>query len=339
MARQNSARQSSNAGVNHAPRTSAPTLSELTITDPSERTFAWAWNQWRTHRATGSRPFARSTLEDYDSAYNCYIGPLLGDIRLDDITADVVDAFQLELFHRGVSAVRYSKIVVPLRACLRWQRRSGAFTKDMTFWFDSPAPAAAERRVLTFEQADRLIAEMPAYYRPVISTALFTGLRFGEIRALSWRDVDLDSGVIQVHKAMDRGVIRSYTKTKSARCVGLPAHLVEELREWSRVCPPSPLDLVFPVPCGSPIDGTTFSKRYFRPAVKRAGIDPSFRVHDMRHTAASWHVRAGATVPDLMYVFGWSQLQTAMRYIHSFQTPTGLAEKITISRDEQLRVG
>jgi len=332
------------ACVTRAAATGAPHMSPRLIDHPeaartsesADRTFGWAWERWRIHRITGSRPFALSTIEDYDCAYRRYIGPFFADILLDDITAETVDTFQVEMHRQGVSPVRYGKLVVPIRACLRWHRRTGAFTRDMTFWFDAPAPAADERRVISFEQAERLIAEMPEYYRPLISCSVYTGMRFGEIRALSWTDVDLDSGIIHVRRAMDRNVVRMYTKTKGSRSVGIPAHLVDALKEWSDLCPSSALNLVFPLPCGSPIDGSSFAKRYFKPALERAGIDRAFRIHDLRHTAASWYVRAGASVVDLMGAFGWSQLQTALRYVHRYETPVGLAEKLTASRDDQL---
>jgi len=277
---------------------------------------------------------ARSTVEDYDSMYRCYLGPYFADVTLDDLDARLIAEFQLEMRRIGVSPVRYGKIVVPLRACLRWHARNGAFAHDTTYWFDKPAPSADERKVLTYDEADRLLAALPDYYRPFVTCAVYTGLRLGEMRALTWNDVDLTSGIIHVRKAMDREVVRMYTKTKQSRSVGIPDLPLEVLRAWRAHCPPSAGDLVFPLPCGSPIDPSTFRSRVFKPALRAAEIDPSFRIHDLRHTAASWCVRAGATVVDLMRVFGWSQLQTALRYIHMLDTPTTLADLLTQSRHE-----
>jgi len=59
---------------------------------------------------------ARSTLSDYQSMFHCYLGPYFGDMQLDEIDASTVGAFQLEMRSIGVSAVRYGKVVVPLRA-------------------------------------------------------------------------------------------------------------------------------------------------------------------------------------------------------------------------------
>ena len=139
-----------------------------------------------------------------------------------------------------------------------------------------------------------------------------------------------------MRRAMDRNVVRPYTKTKSSRSVGLPAHLVAQLRVWRAACPASRDNLVFPGPSGEHLDPSDFRSRIFKPAVVRAGIDPTFRIHRLRHTAASWYVHAGATVVDLMRVFGWTQMQTATRYIHMLDTPAALAALLSESRERVL---
>ena len=84
--------------------------------------------------------------------YRCYLEPFFGRMRLDEITASAVTDFQIEMRRHGVSAVRYSKVIVPLRACLRWHFRTGAFPYDTSFWFDRAAPPADERKVLSLRR-------------------------------------------------------------------------------------------------------------------------------------------------------------------------------------------
>jgi len=201
----------------------------------------------------------------------------------------------------------------------------------------SPVPRL-ERKALSFEELECLLAALPEFYRPAIACAAYTGLRLGELRALTWQDVDLERGVIHVRRAMDRDVVRMYTKTKSSRSVGVPEHVRALLCAWRQQCPSSDMGLVFPQQSGRVLEPSDFRKRVFKPALARAGLDPSFRIHDLRHTAASWYVRAGASVVDLMRVFGWSQMQTAMRYIHMLDTPTALAALLTESRESSLTI-
>ena len=301
--------------------------------------FSAAWSAWRAHRASGSRPIANSTLADYDSMYRCFLGPFFGDLLLAEIDAEMVGDFQLDMLSYGVSAVRYGKVVVPLRACLRWHFRNGTFPHDTTFLFDKPAPPADERRVLSFEEFERLLNALPDFYRPHVAFAAYTGLRLGELRALCWQYVYLDRGIVHVRRVMDLDTIRMYTKTKSSRSVGLPGHIRELLTAWQGECPASDQNLVFPQSSGRVLEPSDFRKRVFRPALVRAGLNPAFRIHDLRHTAASWYVHAGASVVDLMRVFGWSQMQTAMRYIHMLDTPATLAALLSESRETSLSAG
>ena len=298
--------------------------------------FASAWTEWRAHRASGSRPLANPTLADYDSMYRRYIRPFFADLPMDEIGARTVGEFQLEMRRIGVSAVRYGKVVVPLRACLRWHFRRGTFLRDTAYWFDKPAPPADERKVLSFDEVERLLEALPRFYRPLIACAAYTGMRLGELRALTWQDVNFDRSVVYVRRAMDLNTVRLYTKTKSSRTVGLPDHLATLLLNWKSVCPASELSLVFPRPSGRVLEPSEFRKRVFKPALMIANLDPSFRIHDLRHTAASLYVRAGASVVDLMRVFGWSQMQTAMRYIHMLDTPSVLAAMLSESRTSNL---
>ncbi len=330
------ARQSQHAKVPAFAGPRRHTLNRIDGAVEAPRDFAAAWSSWMAHRISGSRPLAVSTRQDYDSMYRCYLEPFFGDLRLEEIGAGTVGAFQLDMLDYGVSAVRYGKIVVPLRACLRWHFRNGTFPHDTAFWFDKPAPPADERRVLSFEELERLLDALPQFYRPLIACAAYTGLRLGELRALVWQDVDLDRGIIHVRRAMDRDTVRMYTKTKASRSVGLPTHLRSLLSEWRQHRPESELGLVFPQQSGRVLEPSDFRKRVFKPALRLAGLDPAFRIHDLRHTAASWYVRAGASVVDLMRVFGWSQMGTATRYVHMLDTPATLAALITESRANML---
>ncbi len=83
--------------------------------------------------------------------------------------------------------------------------------------------------------------------RPLIVTAIFTGLRASELRGLRWADVDLDAGVIHVRQRTDRfnkiGVPKSGA---GRRDVPMAPIVANTLKEWSLACPKGELGLVFP---------------------------------------------------------------------------------------------
>ena len=109
------------------------------------------------------------------------------------------------------------------------------------------------------------------------------------------------------------------------------------LADWRHHCPLSPQHLVFPSPAGGPLDLDTFRSRIFRPAVMRAGLPPSTRIHDLRHTSASLYLQSGATLREVMEIHGWRQMQTAVRYLHTGGELTQAADRVSAARAAALR--
>lgn len=295
-------------------------------------TFAEAWVLWLAHRTHATRPLRASTLADYASIHRRHLGPALDALPLARIDGACIARLTIELSCAGVSAKRVSNVLVPLRACLRWHHRIGTLERDPTPWFDPPARSADERRILTPGQIERLLAQLPERFRPLIEFAAYTGVRAGELRALTWSDLDLEGGHALIDKTYYRGMLQRSTKTGHDRVVPLPPHLVGMLRRWRDTCPSSAQGLVFPSPAGGPLDLDTFRSRVFRPAVLRAGLPPGTRIHDLRHTSASLYLHSGATLREVMEIHGWRQLQTAQRYLHTTGSLAPAAERLSAAR-------
>lgn len=304
---------------------------------PESPVFADAWSMWLAHRICGVRPLRASTLADYRSIYQVHLAPTLGQAPLVAIDGATIARLTLALAEAGVAPKRLSNVLVPLRACLRWHHRIGSLPRDPGPWFDAPAQAADERRVLSPAQIEALIAELPARHRPLIAFAAYTGVRAGELRALTWADIDLERRTARIDKTYYREELQRSTKTGHDRTVPLPRHLTEMLAEWRSVCPSSPLGLCFPGPAGGPLDLDTFRARVFKPAVRRAGLPPDTRIHDLRHTSASLYLQSGATVREVMEIHGWRQMQTALRYLHTGDSLVEAADRLSDAREKALQ--
>ena len=300
-------------------------------------TLAEAWALWLAYRTHSARPLRASTLADYESIYRRHIGPALGDLPLDALDGAALARFTIAKSAQGVSAKRLSNILVPLRACLRWHHRIGALTRDPSAWFEPSASSADERRILAPLQIERLLAELPAFYRPFVEFAAYVGTRAGEQRALTWTDVDLVARTVRIDKTYYRNRLQRSTKTRHNRTAPLPSHVAAMLAEWRSRCPPSPADLVFPrAGGGGPLDLDTFRARVLRPAVLRAGLPASTRIHDLRHTSASLYLQSGATLREVMEIHGWRQMQTAVRYLHTGGELGVAADRVSAARDAAL---
>lgn len=164
-------------------------------------------------------------------------------------------------------------------------------------------------RILQRDEIHALLDAADARYRPLLATAVFTGIRLGELLGLTWPDINLKSGSIHVRKQRDRDGNRVVPKTPQAvRDVVLMPALGRMLAEHRLASPHSgSANLAFPSALGTGLDRRNVSRRGLEPAVTTAGLGdadrPRLRFHDLRHTFASLLIAQGMNV-----VFVWRQL-------------------------------
>lgn len=173
-------------------------------------------------------------------------------------------------------------------------------------------PEAPNRvRWLTKSEARRLIEAASLYAKTpllpcFIRLALNTGCRRGELLGLEWRRVDLSRRLLHLEAG--------HTKAGKRRSVPLNAEAVaalQELRGWGREhWRGSPW--VFPSAAGGHL---RYFKTGFKNACQRAAIS-DFRIHDLRHTCASWLVMAGVDLYTVRDLLGHSSVTVTERYAH-----------------------
>ncbi len=156
---------------------------------------------------------------------------------------------------------------------------------------------APSNAYLTREEIASLLAAASPRYLPLLATAIYTGMRFSEVLALSWGDVDFAAGVIHVRHALARGRAgvpphRSAPKTPAAmREIPLVPQLARMLKHHRRaVFFADDADYVFATRSGRPLLHRNAARDAFRRTVARAGLDAGgqrLRFHDLRHTFAS----------------------------------------------------
>ena len=157
-------------------------------------------------------------------------------------------------------------------------------------------------RFLTREEITRLVDCSSPHLKPVIITAVSTGMRRGEIFNLKWKDIDFENGFIRVEK----------TKNKERRDVPIDAYLMETLKSLTESRAKG--DLVFLQENGTRITHT-FMCVNFKEALEKAGIE-DFRFHDLRHTAASLYATGGSDIMSLKNLLGHKSIRMTQRYAH-----------------------
>ena len=141
----------------------------------------------------------------------------------------------------------------------------------------------------------------------------YTGLRWGEATALRVCDIDLGRRRIDVRRAFsDVGgqVILGTPKSHQSRTVPVPRFLAREIA--TAITGKEPDDLIFTVPNGSPLRLSNWRRAVFLPVCARAGISTRFRIHDLRHTAASLMIQAGYPPKMLQEIMGHASITTTL---------------------------
>src|SRR5437868_2878637 len=98
---------------------------------------------------------------------------------------------------------------------MRRARNRGEIAVNPTVGLELPASRGRRERIATVVEAERLIGALPRQDRALWATALYAGLRRGELQALRWEDVDLHTGRIRVERSYDDKA-HVYTQPKSA---------------------------------------------------------------------------------------------------------------------------
>jgi integrase len=178
----------------------------------------------------------------------------------------------------------------------------------------NPARRAKEKRPFeTWREVEAVAAQLGPVYGPMVIFAAATGLRPAEWLALERRDVDRQMRVVYVRRSFTKGRLKCTKTEASVRAVPLQAIALEAI-ERQVSSPHSPL--LFPVERGGYLDLHNFRNWEWKPAQRAAGIEPLRRVYDLRHTFATFALRAGISTFDLSRYMGASLTMIDRHYGH-----------------------
>lgn len=179
---------------------------------------------------------------------------------------------------------------------------------------DNPQRRRTEKRPFeSWAELDAVAARLGPRHGPMVIFAAATGLRPGEWIALERRDIDRDARVVYVRRAFTKGRLKCTKTEASVRAVPLQAIALAALERLA-LDPDNPL--LFPAVRGGHLDLHNFRTRDWKPAQLAAGIEPLRRVYDLRHTFATFALRAGISTFDLSRYMGASLTMIDRHYGH-----------------------
>jgi integrase len=318
----------------HAEQVLAQRLAELhrsEFVEPSRMPFQRFASRWVSKYATGQ--VREGTLADYLSLFENHLFPHFGDMPLAEIAVEDVQEFKSTKLASGLSpqTVKHSLRLFRqmLGHAVEWELlRSNPADK-----VKNPRIPKAEMDVLSPAETQTLIQATPQKWRPLLYTAISTGLRVGELLAMKWKNLEWHSQRYFVRETLSRkrgeyqggftppkteGSARSVDLTPF--CLGLLKQHQKRQAEEKLSAGPTYDDsgLVFATALGRPLDHNNIVHRQFHSALEKAGLR-RIRFHDLRHTCASLLINEGVSPKYIQRQLRHESIQTTFdRYGHLF---------------------
>jgi integrase len=340
------------ADVHHA-RVAVDVRAGTHTADSHSIMVARAGELWLQDReAAGLEP---TTLANYRVYLGIHITPLIGTQKLSQLTVPGVRAFQDQL-QAGRSPTLVRAVMRTLAAILADAQERGLVGQNVVRNLRSRHDLRRDKRqkgklkigvdIPSPAEIRALIPHLQGRWRPLLLTAIFSGLRASELRGLRWSDVDLKRSEVHVRQRADS--LNKIGRPKSEageRTIPLPPLVLNALREWKLTCPKSEPGLVFPTPRGKVQSRFVIVERGLTPAWIAAGVvdaegDAKYTgMHALRHFYASWCINrkadGGLELPLKLVQtrLGHASIQmTADRYGHLFPSSDDGAELAAAER-------
>lgn len=286
-----------------------------------------------------------STIAAYQQHVRLHINPFLGARKLNQLTKPIVEAYRDELLESSRSRPMVARVLRSLTSIVGEAERIGHVAKNPCRGVTLKRASREKAKILPPSKEDMraLLAQAEKARpmdHPLLMVLIFAGLRASEVRALPWRNVDLQRRTITIDQRADfKNVIGPPKSAAGWRTIPVPEGVAATLRKWKLRCPPSDLDLVFPSEAGTPIFHPNLVIGFQEPIQLAAGVtrvamkdgkpvldgdrkpvrEGRHTLHHFRHAAASLWIEGRVAPKKVQTWMGHSSIQVTFdTYGHLF---------------------
>lgn len=302
----------------------APTIDMLQAITRKSPTLSVIMEQ----HITGLASVAARTRGDYRRDATRHILPELGHIPISNLTAQRIRDWLNRLAAGSLSDKSIANVHGLLSGAVATAIEAGHRADNPCRGIRLPRrnPDADEMVCLTPQEWAALDAALGSvlagHYQLLMRTLVGTGMRWGEVAALRLSDLTIspDGATVRIARAVKRDENNQryigVTKTRrSMRTISLPAALAGQLEQHT--AGKAADDLVFTALEGGMVHSSNVRERAWLPAIAAAELTSKPRIHDLRHTHASWLIAAGVDLLTVQRRLGHESITTTSdRYSH-----------------------
>ncbi|HVB62482.1 MAG: tyrosine-type recombinase/integrase [Ktedonobacteraceae bacterium] len=309
-------------------------------TASSKQTVAQFLHGWLENTQMQSvRP---RTYERYEETVRLHIVPVLGRIHLQKLTAQQVQALYARKLKEGLSPTTVNTFHNVLHKALETAKKWRLLTENVCDFVDPPRVEQYEVQPLTLEQIRRLLAAARGKpIEPIVTLALATGMRLGELMGLKWQDIDMKEGTLHIQRILSRvptklqhdgrkGYVEAAPKTKKSRrpliIASFALKVLEQHRERQQEAKKKAddrwieNDFIFCTSIGTCLNPYYNIRKPLKLLLKEAEL-PTIRFHDLRHSAATLLLGMGIHPKIVQEILGHSNISITMN-IYSHVLPS-----------------
>lgn len=241
----------------------------------------------------------------------------IGNLPIQQATKDNIQDYLDTLVDYSNSYIH--KIWVLLKKVFEIAEKDEVIIKNPMKSVTKPKSKKKAKEVLAFTLEEQLKFEksiLSEQYRLIFSLALKTGMRCGEILALTLEDIDDKNNVIHVRRTITRDeigekMLGAYTKNRRSREIPMSAEIKSLLKEAVGNMIINKHHLIFTLPDGSIIRPSTINT-VFKRICKNLGFNPDYSMHSLRHTFATRCIEAGISMPVIQKLLGHKDIETTI---------------------------
>lgn len=322
------------------------------LTNPEPTLEEWSRIWFESFCTASVKEYTRNSYQSY---FYRYILPNLGGMKIKDISTVSCQQFLMKMYTngrtrnvekkgKGLSAKTVKDIKIALQTCLQKAEDEGLIETNPCRKVQLPKDAPKEMQTLKANELGAFLQETKdsgCYEFYILE--ITTGLRLGEILALTWDDLDIKNKTISVNKQVQR--IKSELKittpktASSIRTVALCDECFNQLivlRSRQRI----DTKLIFPSPITGGLRDPSSVTRKLHRMQKRAGV-PQIRFHDLRHSFATLSLEQGMDIKTVSHMLGHTDagftMNTYMHVTDNMQQTVANAMQSLITETENKR--